>query len=229
MRKRKRCKGILTIEAAIVLPIFIMVMVFVLSILKLCYFHLVMQQALQNVGLTLAQYGYVIDEVADLETFALQKETKQAETEIVTGVEDTIQTGQELVRLLQENITLDTIPEIITKGQQLKNNAEALVKTVKEVEGREVVNYLLVSAMNGVADEFVQWMIGDYLTAMEAKSGMIQNINYGLYVETGTKDILLVVEYDYAFQFFFVNSMRFQQMVRVHPWIGGTTEGLIYQ
>lgn len=226
MENKKR--GILTVEAAIVLPIFIMVMVFVLSMLKLCYFHLVMQQALQNVGLTLAQYGYVIDEVVvgGLETFTLQKQTKEAETEIATGVNKTIATGQDLIRLVEGGIRLDTIGEIITKGKEFKTDAEGLVNAVKQVDRTEVINYLLVSAMNGVAGEFVQWMIGDYLTAMEAKSETFQNLEYELYIETETKDILLIVEYDYVFDFFFTKPMRFQQMVRVHPWVGGSTEGV---
>lgn len=224
--KKQDRKGVLTVEAAIILPIFIMVMVFVLSILKLCYFHLVMQQSLQNVGLTMAQYGYVIDELVDLETFALQEETAEAETNIKTGVDNTINTGKELIELLNDGIKLDTISNIITKGQELGTNAEGLMKAVKEVEAKEVINYLLVSTMNGVGGKFVEWMIGDYLSAMEAKSDMIQNLKYALYVETGTKDILLVVEYDYVFDFFFTKSMRFQQMVRVHPWVGGSTEGI---
>lgn len=224
MENKKR--GILTVEAAIVLPIFIMVMVFVLSMLKLCYFHLVMQQALQNVGLTLAQYGYVIDEVIGLETFSLQKETKEAETEIATGVQNTITTGKELIHLVEGGIRLDTIGEIIEKGKVFKTDAEGLVNAVKEVDGTEVINYLLVSAMNGVAGEFVQWMIGDYLVAMEAESETFQNLEYELYIETETKDILLIVEYDYVFDFFFTKPMRFQQMVRVHPWVGGSTEGV---
>ena len=226
MEKKKRRKGILTVEAAIVLPIFIMVMVFVLSMLKMCYFHLVMQQALQNVGLTLAQYGYVIDEVVGLETFSLQKQTKEAETEIATGVQKTIDTGKELIHLVEGGIKLETIGEIIEKGKTFKTDAEGLVKAVKEVDKEEVINYLFVSVMNGVAGDFVQWMIGDYLVAMEAKTETFEDLKYELYIETETKDILLLVEYDYVFDFFFTKPMRFQQMVRVHPWVGGSTEGI---
>ena len=77
--KAKNRRGVLTVEAAIILPIFIMVMVFILNMLSLFYFHLVMQQALLNAGRTLAQYGYVINEVmdlmgGDLELLALQEE-----------------------------------------------------------------------------------------------------------------------------------------------------------
>ena len=226
MEKKKRRKGILTVEAAIVLPIFIMVMVFVLSMLKMCYFHLVMQQALQNVGLTLAQYGYVIDEVVGLETFSLQKQTKEAETEIATGVQKTIDTGKELIHLVEGGIKLETIGEIIEKGKTFKTDAEGLVKAVKEVDKEEVINYLFVSAMNGVAGDFVQWMIGDYLVAMEAKTETFEDLKYELYIETETKDILLLVEYNYVFDFFFTKPMRFQQMVCVHPWVGGSTEGI---
>lgn len=222
-------KGVLTVEAAIILPVFLMVMVFVLSILKLFYFHLVMQQALQNVGTTLAQYGYVIDKVIDLETFSLKEETKEAEENLVTSVNDFFTTGSELALLVTDKISLDEIGEIISKGQELGNNAEAVLTAAKAAANKEtIVNYLLVSAMNGAGGLFVDWMTKDYLDAMEAKNETLENFKYAFYVEAGTKDFLLVAEYDYTLPLFVTKPIRIQQAVRVHPWVGGETEG-IYQ
>ena len=228
MKKGKKGKeGVLTVEAAIILPIFIMVMVFVLSILKLFYFHLVMQQALQNVGLTLSQYGYVIDKVVEIENFSLKEETKAAETELVHGVQSLIDNGRDIALLLKGNISLDTVGEIITKGQTFGESAKNLMQTVKNAADKEqIVNYLLVSAMNGAGGEFVNWMIGDYLSAMQAENSTIENLEYAFYVETGTNDFLLVVEYNYQFPLFITKPIRIQQVVRVHPWIGGETEGI---
>ena len=226
-KKQNERKGVLTVEAAIILPVFIMVMVFVLSILKLFYFHLVMQQALQNVGTTLAQYGYVIDKVIDLETFSLKEETKKAETGLANSVTEFINTGKELAPMVTGKITLDNIDDIIQTGKTLGNNAEEVVKAVKNAADKEIIiNYLLVSAMNNVGGGFVEWMTKDYLNAMKAKNETLQNFQYAFYVEAETKDFLLVAEYDYQLPFFVVKPIRIQQAVRVHPWVGGETEGL---
>ena len=223
--KMNKRKGVLTVEAAIILPIFVMVMFFILSVMQLFYFHLVMQQALQNVGLTLSQYGYVIDRVVDLETFTFQDDTKQKEEALADGVNEVISEGRTMIALLQD-ISIDKLGDIIASGTKFKEDAEKLIGTVESVEGEDIINYLLVSAMNNVGGEFVRWMIGDYLSAMGAENGTIQNIKYDLFIETGTKDILLVVEYDYNLPFFGEGDIRFQQMVRVHPWVGGNTPGL---
>lgn len=239
--RQKGRKGVLTVEAAIILPVFIMVIVFILSILKLFYFHLVMQQALQNVGLTLSQYGYVVDKVMDIETFSLQENTQTAETTLVDSVNSFITTGKELAALMtneetdeqgnvvykQSNISLETISELISKGQSLGEDAKEVGTAVKNAANKEIIiNYLLVSAMNGLGGRFVEWMIGDYLFAMEAENSTLQNFDYAFYVEEGTKDFLLVVEYDYQLPIFVVEPIRIQQAVRVHPWIGGETEGI---
>ena len=226
-KKQKRRKGVLTVEATIILPIFIMVMVFVLSILKLFYFHLVTQQALQNVGTTLAQYGYVIDKVIDLETFSLKEETKKAETGLANSVTAFINTGKELAPMVTGKITLDNIDDIIQKGKTLKGNAEDVIEAVKNAADKEIIiNYLLVSAMNDAGGRFVEWMTKDYLDAMEAKNETLKNFDYAFFVEAETKDFLLVAEYDYQFPFFLKKPIRIQQAVRVHPWVGGETEGI---
>lgn len=221
-------KGVLTIEAAIILPIFIMVMMFILSILKLFYFHLVMQQALQNVGSTLSQYGYVVNELIDIENFALNEKTKNAESGIVTSVDKFLDTGAELAVLVKGNLSLDNISTIISKGQTLMSDANAVVDAVKNAANKDIIiNYLLVSAMNGVGGYFVEWMTKDYVTAMGTETSVLQDFEYAFYVEPGTKDFLLVVEYGYQFPMFIQKPIRIQQAIRVHPWIGGSnTEGL---
>lgn len=223
--KMNRRKGVLTVEAAIVLPIFVMVMAFVLNIMQLFYFHLVMQQSLQNVALTLAQYGYVVERTIGLENLALQTETKNKEQEIITGVNAVIDEGRTMISLLS-NFTIDNLPTIMDSGGKFKDKAESLVNTIKGVDKETIVNYLLVSAMNEVGGDFVKWMIGDYLSEMGADTGAIDSLEYQLIIETETKDMLLIVEYDYKVNFIFTDTLRFQQMVRVHPWVGGNTPGL---
>lgn len=228
MNKRK---GVLTVEAAIILPVFIMVMVFVLSFLKLCYFHLVMQQSLQNVGRTLAQYGYVIDGLYDLEQFEMKEDTKKAEQGLVTQSNAFLQGAGEMASLLQGGITLQNIGQIITEAEKLGGNLNELVKQVKSTSKEELLNYLMVAAMNGAGGKVVEWMIGDYLSAMGAETGLIDHLTYQLYIvsdDTAKKDMLLVADYDYKFPFFSVD-VRLRQCVRFHPWIGGPTSGVTWE
>ncbi len=240
MLKETRRKGVLTVEAAIILPVFMMVIFFVLSVMKLFYFHLVMQQALQNVGRTLSQYGYVVDELVGLESFTITKETQAAEEGLKQGVDTVIADSQELINYLGEKFTLDTLDAIIRKGGEFANHLEELGDTIESVKNdpKIIINYLLVSAMNEAGGEFVRWMIGDYLDSMQASNGTISNLNYSLFVDaqgsagggvTGTKDIILVVDYDYSLPFFFFDTVRIRQAVRVHPWVGGPGEGVKWE
>lgn len=237
---QKKRKGVLTVEAAIILPIFIMVMFFILSIMKLFYFHLVMQQALQNVGRTLAQYGYVIDDVIGLQKFTMSEETKEVEGKLKQDASAAIESSKKLIQEVQDSFSgkasgfgPDKIGDFIDLGKDFGEKIGKLAKTLKSlkaVNGKIIVNYLFASAMNEVGGVFVEWMIGDYLDSMQASNGTITNIKYSLYVDaragegdkvSGTKDIILVVDYDYSLDFFFFDKVRIRQAVRVHPWTGG--------
>lgn len=235
--RQKKRRGVLTVEAAIILPIFIMVMFFILSIMKLFYFHLVMQQALQNVGRTFAQYGYVIDDLIGLETFQMSEETQKVEDKIKQDADAAIESSRKLIAEVEESFSgkasgfgPDKIGEVIDLGKDFGKKLGELAKTLKSVKGELVVNYLFASAMNEVGGGFVKWMVGDYLDSMQASNGTITNLKYSLYVDakkgaegkvSGTKDIILVVDYDYSLDFLFFDKVRIRQSLRVHPWTGG--------
>lgn len=232
MKKSQKRKGAITVEAAIVFPIFIMVNVFILSMLNLFYFHLVMQQALTNVGRTLAQYGYVVDQTVGLENFGLSEETKSKESALTTGIDKVITGAGDLVNILNGGFATSDISQIINnitemgqKGATLKTDIESLATTLKSVNKSDVVNYLLVSAMNGVDDVFVKWMIGDYLEEAQAMTGSISEINYSVFLDRDSKDMILIAEYKYSLPFDFFDDVYLQQTMRIHPWVGGKTPG----
>lgn len=232
MKKSHKRKGSITVEAAIILPIFIMVNAFILNMLNLFYFHLVMQQALTNVGRTLAQYGYVVDQTVGLDNFGLKEETKKKENAVATGVDKVISGAGELVSIVNGGFSTKEIPQIINniskmreKGETLIGDIESLANTLKTVNKSDVVNYLLVSAMDGADGMFVSWMIGDYLEEAKALNGSISEINYSVYVESGSKDIILIAEYKYSLPFDFFDDVYLQQAMRIHPWVGGSSSG----
>lgn len=227
MKRKRRRRGVLTVEAALIFPIFIMVMAFVLNMLNLFYFHLVMQQAVSNVGRTLGQYGYVIEKTIGLDKLALSEKTKQAESELSGSIDGVLTNAHNMVTLLNGELSLDTIKKIINEGGKFKDSLEELKNSLGNVKDNPdvIVNYLLVSAMNGADDVFIKWMIGDYLQEAGALTKNIEDIEYAVYFTEDTKDILFVVQYDYKLPFEFFGDVHLQQVLRIHPWVGGTTPG----
>lgn len=222
---KKRRNGVLTVEAALILPVFIMVMVFVLNLMNLFYFHLVMQQAVSNAGRSLAQYGYIIDKTIGISNLALDASVSSKEKKVMQDVDELVTSAGEFAGLLQGKLTLDTIGQIIQKGEEFKQTLESAGKTISSISKEEIVNYLLVSAMNGADDVFMQWMIGDYLKETGALIGNIDEIEYAVYVEKETKDFIFVVQYRYSLPFSFFKEVYLQQTLRIHPWVGGNTKG----
>ncbi|MDD6035298.1 MAG: TadE/TadG family type IV pilus assembly protein [Lachnospiraceae bacterium] len=227
MKKRQNRRGLLTVEAALILPLFIVVMCFVLNLMNLFYFHLVMQQAVSNVGRTIAQYGYVIDKTIGLDKFALQEKTKETEQALVTNVDAMVSDAKEVAGYLKGGLKVSQISEIISKGESFKKSLDNVTDTLKDLKDNPetIVNYLLVSAMNGADDYFMKWMIGDYLNEVGAVIGSIDDIEYMVYLESGTKDIIFVVQYRYSLPFAFFEDLHLQQAMRIHPWVGGDTKG----
>jgi len=219
-------KGVITVEAALILPVFIIVMCLILSVMKLCYFHLVMQQAVQNVGIALSEYGYVIDRTVGLNNFAYQEDTKQKESKIKGAADTVIGAFGTISNDMKGQLSLSTIGKVIEDGKQMGEDINTLISELKDVKGEDIVNYLFVSAMNEVGGDLIKWMVGDYLKAMGSQNNTIQNINYELFVEENSKDILIFVTYEYKFPYFIKDNLPFRQMVRVHPWVGGKTKGL---
>ncbi len=90
---KKKRKGVLTVEAMIILPLFYMVFMFIISILSLSYHHLVMQQALNNAGRTLAQYTHLVNMFIDVKELGLKGEVNDKEENLeekLGGIKDNL-------------------------------------------------------------------------------------------------------------------------------------------
>lgn len=217
---KQKSKGILTVEALCILPVFIIVMFFVLNIMNVFYYHLVMQQALNNTARVLAQYGYVIDRTVGFDKFKLSDETKKTEEGLISSVQKTIDSASAMVAETEKGVSFSTLKGIIGKAKDLQESLSGLQTALSTVTREQVVNYLLISAMNMADDKFVEWMVGDYLTEMQVNQNSITDLEYMLYIEQNTNDIVLVARYGYRMRYF-IDTLWFEQTVRVHPWIGG--------
>ena len=63
MRRKKRAArlpGVLTVEAAIIFPFYIVVILTIVSLINIFYTHAVMQQALNVTALRIAEYSYAL-------------------------------------------------------------------------------------------------------------------------------------------------------------------------
>lgn len=219
MKHREKSKGILTVEALCILPVFILVMFFVLNIMNVFYFHLVMQQALNNTARVLAQYGYVIDHTIGFDSFRLDEETKETEADVIEGVQGTVDSVSAMVGEIEKGFSFSTIQGIIEKAKGLQESLSRLGDVLSKADDGQIVNYLFVSAMNMADDKFLEWMIGDYLTQMQVNQDSIADLEYRLYVEKETDDIVLVARYGYR-MCYFIDTLWLEQTARVHPWIG---------
>ena len=60
-------KGAITVEAVMILPLYILVILFLINFMNITYTQLTVQQGLNNAGRMLAQYGYAMDVAVGLE------------------------------------------------------------------------------------------------------------------------------------------------------------------
>lgn len=221
-------KGTITVEAIIVLPIFLLVIFFIINFFNIFYTHLVMYQALDNVGAVLAQYGHVVDEVVGLEHFGLNKETKELEKNISTNLNQMLDSGKSLIDDLNQGINFSTIPQILENGKDFTNNVKIFAGTIQSVDGTEIVNYLVSSAIDGAGGYLVELLIGDYLQQMQVNQELLNGkIRYKVYVDvngiSGQKnDMILIAYYDYKNPMFsiFLDEIHLKQTIRIHPWVG---------
>lgn len=291
-RKSEKRKGVLTVEALIILPIYYVVFMFIISILSLSYHHLVMQQALNNAGRVLAQYGHVAnmllvacsddDTELSLKSLGLQEETNKKEVAIegdVKNLATDLKNMKNNVKTLASdftgttdesgNVTKDSlidvfannlmasiideaarkvietrvdevmthVDEISANADNIKTHGKSLKENVQSVNKADVINYLVTSALDLGGGKVLELIIDPYLveaqTAVEVKTedgivqkGIFKNRQYHLYIDANTADFILVAEYDYSLPFNLIGDYHVSQSVRVHPWIGGDSEGL---
>lgn len=239
LKKQKRDKdqtkrGSLTVEAAIIFPIFFLVIFFVISFLNLFYLHLVVQQALTNTGLILAQYGYVVDKTVGLSNFGLNEETKKTETGMIDEVTKVLEDGGKIAQDFSNGISIDRLPTLVADGQAFVGSVSNLANTLKKIDKKMIVNYLLASAVDGAGGYLVSALIGNYLDEMQINKNLIPDgIYYKIYLDnigsSGQKnDILLIGYYTFKNPLFslFTDGIPIRQIIRIHPWTGGTTKGL---
>lgn len=223
-------KGSLTIEATIALPVFILVLLFIINFLNIFYLQLVIQQGLNNVGNTLSEYCYAIDLVEGIENFSLSEETKGKENDLKDAVEGMVSSGTTALSILNGNLNLDTLPTLVESGKKLYESVKKAESTVKSVGVSDVKSYLFSTAVDVGGGSIVSVMMDDYMNQVKVNRNMIDGeIQYRVFIDAANQyDLVFVATYQYhdSLMDMFQKKVSLRQVVRVHPWVGGKTEGI---
>lgn len=223
-------KGSITVEAAIIMPIYILLLAFLINFLSIFYIKLVVQGGLNNAATTIAQYCYAVDLTLGMENFTLSDETSQKADALADGIEQFSNSAQSLAGVFDKTFSFDTVPELINKGSGFAKSAKSLGGKLKGINGTDVKNYLLTSAAETGGGLIVQTMVENYLDEMKINRNLIDGpIQYDLYIMKENTDLVLTACYQYhdsMFSAFTDKPFVIKQQVVVHPWIGGSTDGL---
>lgn len=233
VRPDKR-KGAITVEAVIILPVYILVILFIINFLNISYMQLTVQQGLNNAGRMLAQYGYAIDIAVGLEnlndTEVIDTTAGKAKSvfESLTGSDGLIPKIGELF----QGFSLSTLQGTVDSAKGVAEGTKELIAEAKNINGTSIAHYLLASGTEMGASQVVKNMVEEYLDEMKVNRSLLegergQEIHYYVSLD-GDENIVLIAAYRYKSPMFslFTDGIDMRQVVVVHPWIGGKTEGV---
>lgn len=223
-------RGSITVEATIILPVYILLLAFLANFLSIFYVKLVVQGGLNAAATTIAQYCYAIDLTLGMENFTLSEETSKKADALAEGIEQLNTSARDMASVFDQTISIDAIPELIDKGSTFANLLTSVGKKLQGIKGTDVKNYLLTSVAETGGGLIVQAMVENYLDEMKINRGLIKGeIQYDMYILKDNTDLVLTACYlynDNMFSIFMDKPFVIRQQVVVHPWIGGETKGL---
>jgi hypothetical protein len=168
-------RGSITIEAAIVLPVFICVVISLAMLIKLVYIHDIIQHSIDEAANELAAYAYIyhisdIKEIDDSIKENLGEHAEQAEEHIETVVDafDTLENAYTRSSDFVEEVDSTLASEIsfISKANQIINQASSTYREGQQIsqQGIDAVNNLYevfkVVGKNPKAEaESLAWML----------------------------------------------------------------------
>ncbi len=223
-------KGAMTVEAAIVLPLYILLLTFLVNFLNIYYLHTVVQHGLNSAASTLAQYCYAVDLTLGVENISLQEETSAKAQQLGDAINNFYDASTDALTLFNDGISLDNLGKLLDSGKTFINASSNLVSKVQGVTGEDVANLVLTGMVETGGGMLVEAMVDDYLDQMKINRDLLGgDIQYGLYITSdGRYDLILTAAYQYNDPLFalFTPGFAIRQQAVVHPWIGGATPGL---
>lgn len=227
----KRVRGSITVEATIILPVYILLLVFVMNFLNMFYMRLVIQSGLNNAGTTIAQYCYIIELTVDggMDNFTLDESTEDKVTNIGKSINNFMSSAETTLSIFNNGLSIDTLSQLVENGKNFLDAGKKLKSDLAAVEGKDIKNYLFTTAAETGGGLLVKVMVENYLDNMKVNRKLLDgNIEYEMYITNDTHDLVLIARYLYkntTFSIFMDKPFYVEQQVVVHPWVGGETEG----
>lgn len=228
MKKR----GSVTIEATIILPIYVLLLTFMINSLNMFYFKMTVQSGLNNAGTTIAQYCYAIDLLVDggMQNFALNSGTSDKVYTLRNSAENLIETAGKTMSVFDQTISFEMLDELIENGKLFYGAAKATGNALNGISGDDVKNYFFTIGAETGGEMILKAMVERYLDDMKVNRNLLDgDIRYEMYIDVETEDMILIARYLYKNQLFSVFTPRpfcVEQQVVVHPWVGGKTKSL---
>lgn len=230
MEREAKCgrkRGAITVEAVLILPVYILAILFIINFLNISYLQLAVQQGLNNAGRTMAQYCYAVDVTIGVEMINSNKLDSKVST--VKTVIDNFHAVTSGIGDLFNEFSVAKLTEMVNKGKEFASSVKTMATSLATIQGKDIVSYLLTTAVESGASMIVEGIVEEYLDEMKVNRNMLDGkILYRVCMDDTTHDIILIATYRYRSGMFslFSDGIDMRQVVAVHPWIGGSTAGV---
>lgn len=171
-KKKRDCKGSLTVECALVFPLFLYAILAVMYFFQIYHLEDILQQAITKEGLMIAKYGYVYRYIADYESEDkagdkdkdASKDTSNDTSKDASGNKKNDKYSSEISDSLQSekeaedsgSIILDTAKELLITENI--NAAFFQLKLRDFVDESYINNSIIVGGMEGISTYFSDFM-----------------------------------------------------------------------
>jgi len=234
----KKTKGVLTVEAALIFPIFIIFFAFILNFLNIFYAHTIMQSAISNISRKISEVYYIsVVTKAEDKFVAMIDEGREKKKGIIDNSDNLIKSLTEVVNVIipEGGADVDVINYINNlttlqkKSEIFLNDINTLKVNLEDNFPDYLLSILMSEATTKVGDSIMNALLKTYLNDMGYDIDKnIENMNAHILFKDGeNKDITITVIYEYKnnFAIKFFDKLPMINTVTVHPWVGGRYAG----
>ena len=228
----KRLKGAVTVEAAIVLPLYILLLAFLINFLNIFHVRLVVQNGLNNAATLFTQYAYVT-ELANGGVEAIGSVSEQDAAQFSRQIEAYAASAETMAkayeRELDAPLTRESAQTLVTEGRSFHDASDQIERVLERTDSDVIGSYFL-SAGGVINGATLQAEVESYLREMKVNRNLIKgDICYEIFLNPENGDLLLTASYQYSdalFSAFGARPFVVRQQTAVHPWTGGAANGL---
>lgn len=230
MKQDPNKRGALTVEAAVILPFYILTIVFILNFMNIFYTQLAVQMGMNNAANVVAQYSYLADLTVGVDNLTLSKDTDDKITKVTDGVNDVKNKLGSLSKFFSGGIKINELGTMVEEGKALSKSMKDLGSSVSTIDGKNLVNALVATGVKAGGSAGLTYIVNDYLDEMKINRSLIAGdiVVVADLGEGPDYDLFLTAYYEYKDPMFsvFFDTIPMKQSVVVHPWIGGSTKGI---